>query len=162
MEVSSKHQLFVFAVYVISGMGYGAFFDAQRSIRKVFGAGKIRTLFEDLLFVLVCTAAAIMAGFIFNRGQMRYYQVMGLISGVLFYAAFLSTFTMKILGRLYFLISKLILKPIVMTIKIILTPFLKIYLIFKAVYINIKAYFLNILRVMKKRKNKVKKRMKML
>ena len=89
MEVSSTHQLFVFVLCVISGAGCGAFFDVQRSIRKLHFAGTFRIIAEDLLFVIICTAVAILLGYFFNRGQMRYYQIMGLISGALFYIAFI-------------------------------------------------------------------------
>lgn len=162
MEISSKHQLFVFAIYILSGIGCGIFFDVQRSLRKMVRAGKVRTLFEDLLFGVVCTAGAIIAGFLFNRGQMRYYQVMGLISGALFYAAFLSRFTMKFLAFAYGFLRKFIIKPIFVTVKIILSPFVKICLTLKEAYIKIEVYFSKSLRRIEKEKNKVKKRMKML
>ena len=125
-------------------------------------AGKIRTLLEDLLFAFVCTAGAIIAGFLFNRGQMRYYQIMGLISGVLFYAAFLSPFTMKVLIAVYRILKKIIIKPIVVTARIMLAPFVKVYLFLKKIYLKIKVYSSKAVRRIKTDKNKVKKRMKML
>ena len=162
MEVSSKQQLFVFMVYIASGMGCGVFFDVQRSIRKVFSAGKIRTLLEDILFAFVCIAGTIIASFIFNRGEMRYYQIMGLISGVLFYAAFLSPYAMKTLIALNRALRKFIINPIIVIVKIVLSPFKKINLFLKKKYRKIKMCFLKAVRRIKTVKNKVKKRMKML
>lgn len=162
MEVSSKHQLFVFVICIVSGIGCGVFFDVQRSLRKMTSAGKIRTLLEDILFGAVCIGGAIITGFLFNRGQMRYYQVMGLISGVLFYTAFLSRVTMKILTVIYGFSGKYVIKPIVLTVKAILSPLLKIYLVLKKTYLKMRLHLLKVLRHIKERKNRVKKRMKML
>lgn len=162
MEVSSKHQLFVFVVYIVSGIGCGVFFDVQRSLRKMASAGKIRTLLEDVLFGTVCIGGTIIIGFLFNRGQMRYYQVMGLISGVLFYAAFLSQITMKILIAVYRALRKFVLKPTFIIVKIMLLPFAKTCLFLKKICFKIKAYFLKGVRLIRIRKNKLKKRMKML
>ncbi len=162
MEVSSSHQLFVFVLCILSGVACGVFFDVQRSIRKVLEAGKIRTLFEDLLFALICTAAAIIVAFCFNRGEMRYYQVLGFVGGVLFYAAFLSSLTVKILIRIYKLLELLIINPALLILRIIMLPFAKIFLILKRIYIKINAYLRKFSQRLKEQKKKLKKRMKML
>ncbi len=162
MEVSSKHQLFVFVIYILMGIGSGLFFDVQRSLRKMFFAGSIRTLFEDILFAVVCIFGAIVVGFLFNRGEMRYYQLMGLISGVLFYASFLSSFAMKILIAIYRFSRKFVIKPIVITVKIILFPFAGILRFLKKLYLKIKSQSKKAMKSIKSSKNKLKKRMKML
>ena len=143
-------------------MGCGIFFDVQRSIRRVLSAGKIRTLLEDFFFGIVCTAGAIATGFLFNRGQMRYYQVMGLVSGVLFYAAFLSPFMMKFLTVMYSLLRKYVIKPATVIIRFIFLPFCKICLFLKKKYGRIKVNILKITRVLKLKRKTTKKRMKML
>ena len=109
MEVSSSHQMYVFFLSVLSGLGCGVFFDLQRSLRRLHFAGSIRTTIEDIIFVVVAVGVTIALGFFFNNGQMRYYQVMGSVSGALFYAAFLSRIVMKILKFIYSMFAKIIL-----------------------------------------------------
>ena len=111
MEVSSSHQMYVFLLCVALGIGCGVFFDFQRCIRKKFFAGILRTTLEDILFAFVCIGAVIALGFFFNNGQMRYYQILGSVSGALFYAAFLSKLVSK--SFLFFLgiTEKIIVKP---------------------------------------------------
>ncbi len=162
MEISSKHQMFVFVLCVISGIGCGLFFDVQRSFRKVSFAGKIRTTAEDILFVLVCIVAALALGFYFNRGQMRYYQVMGIISGALFYAAFLSRITMKLLSLTYKIIEKILVRPLITIIKAIVRPLIGISGILRKKSLRIKGGIHRILHRMSIKKKQLKKRMKML
>ena len=113
MEVSSGHQMRVFIICLLAGIICGIFFDVQRSIRKAVTAGSVRTLFEDLLFTVVCTGVIALAGFFFNKGQMRYYQILGVISGALFYSAFMSSLMMKFLKGLYCVTKKVFVIPTV-------------------------------------------------
>lgn len=162
MEVSSKHQMFVFVLCVISGIGCGILFDIQRSLRKISIAGKIRTTAEDTLFAMACTAVALILGFYFNRGQMRYYQVMGIISGALFYSAFLSRIVMKFLLFTYNFLGKILFRPFVKVIKAILHPVIDIFEILKKKSGKLKRVFHRVLHSISVKKKQLKKRMKML
>ena len=162
MEVSSSQQMHVFLLCLISGIACALFFDVQRSLRKISTAGKVRTAVEDIIFVIICTVIAIAVGFVFNKGQIRYYQIMGLVSGALFYAAFLSRIAMKALKKTYAAINKVIIVPVIAMVKIIILPFKKIYPVLKHVFSKIKIKIMHILRMLKCRKKLLKKRMKML
>ena len=162
MEVSSSHQLFVFAVCLGSGIALGIFFDVQRSLRKLWLAGTLRTVAEDILFAFVCIVAAIWLGFYFNRGQMRYYQIMGILSGVLFYAAFLSAATLKILAKVYFVIRKILIVPIIKTVKALVVPFRSVFSFVMRKIRRIKLFLKNAFRRIKDKRKKFEKRMKML
>ena len=162
MEVSSKHQMFVFVLCVVSGIGCGILFDIQRSLRKISIAGKIRTTAEDTLFAMACTATALILGFYFNRGQMRYYQVMGIISGALFYSAFLSRTVMKFLLFIYSIFGKIFLRPLVRVIKAILHPIINIFEILKRKSGKLKRTVRRVLYSISIKKKQLKKRMKML
>ena len=162
MEVSSKHQMHVFVICILVGVICGIFFDVQRSIRKAAGAGNVRTLLEDSLFTIVCITVIAVTGFLFNRGQMRYYQILGVLSGALFYAAFMSNVTMKILKGLYSAIGKIIVRPIVRTVKFFICPLIKIIKTLKEKLKKTKNSIKRVSGVIRNKAKCIKKRMKML
>ncbi len=122
MEVSSSHQMYVFLLCVLLGVGCGVFFDFQRCIRKKFFAGILRTTLEDILFATLCIGAVIALGFFFNNGQIRYYQILGCVSGALFYAAFLSKLVSKIFLFFFGITEKIIVKPFLWLCKMAIIP----------------------------------------
>ena len=113
MEVSSSHQVNVFFIYVLSGLICGTFFDVQRLLRRMFSAGSTRTLVEDFVFAVFTVFMTIAPGFIYNNGEMRYYQIIGILCGGTLYAAALSRMVMKILSFIFHLIEKIIVIPMV-------------------------------------------------
>ena len=154
--------MYVFVLCLISGVGCGIFFDIQRSLRRLIAAGGVRTAFEDTAFAVVCVVGAIGLGFLFNNGQMRYYQVMGVLSGALFYAALLSSITMKILAVFYKALGHFFIRPVVLLMKTVSIPFVKIFSLAKFIFKKLKGIFLRGVRVFKTKKKTMKKRMKML
>ena len=162
MQVSSSHQMYVFLLCVLLGLCCGVFFDFQRCVRKKFFAGVLRTTLEDILFAIVCIGAVIALGFFFNNGQIRYYQVLGSVSGVLFYGAFLSKIVSKIILFLFSLIEKIILKPLIWLCKKIMLPVSALRTIQKRVCRQLKTKRTRALRTLKNSLKMLKKRIKML
>lgn len=162
MEVSSSHQMNVFLLCVLSGMLCGVFFDIQRFLRRLRFAGKMRVTLEDILFALVSIALTLGFGFRFNNGEIRYYQIMGSISGVLFYAAFLSRLVMKALGIIYKVLRNVIVVPTVKICLFLAVPIKKLIRIFKKAFLKLRRLLKKALSNIKKRKKRLKKRMKML
>ena len=162
MEISSSHQMYVFFLCFLCGLGCGAFFDFQRSIRKLVRAGKFRTAVEDIAFDVLCVSAAVFLGFYFNNGQMRYYQVLGAGSGALFYAAFLSRTVMLVLAKIYRFTARFIIIPFVKVVKATAFPIIKLFELIKKYIRKSKKTFSRILKGIKSRKKHLKKRMKML
>ncbi len=162
MEISSKHQLVVFLLSIFSGMACALFFDIQRSLRRLYSAGKVRTTAEDILFAIIVTSVLIGLGFFFNRGQIRYYQIMGALSGALFYAAFLSRSTMRFISGIYKIIYKYFIRPIRKLVRCVLFPVGKLCAFLKSGIIKAKRVKKRILKHTKIRFKALKKRMKML
>lgn len=162
MEVSSSHQIYVFVLYVLLGIACGAFFDVQRFLRKLYTAGQTRTQLEDILFAVVCVGAALGLSYFFNNGELRYYQIMGSISGVLFYAAALSRIFMKILNVLFMLLKKIIIRPVIKIFCLLLVPIRKIFRLCRRIFTKIRKKFSGLGRNIKKQKKRLKKRIKML
>lgn len=162
MEVSSSHQAYVFLLYVLSGILCGAFFDVQRFLRKLYSAGNTRTMLEDILFGLVCIGIMIGCGVFFNNGEMRYYQIMGCISGALLYVSLLSRLFMKLLNLLFSLVKILIILPIVKICGFLMIPVKKIVNSTGKLAAKAKRKFFAVKRNIKKRRKHLKKRIKML
>lgn len=162
MEVSTVHQMNVFFLCVISGAACGLFFDIQRSLRRFARAGILRTSLQDILFALVYIGTAFYCAFCFNNGEIRYYQIMGVICGMLVYAALLSKTAMKILVFVFGLFIKIVIAPICALFHAIGAVFTKIKSFLCRLFGKIRAFFKKFCVKLKKRKNKLKKRIKML
>ena len=122
MEVSSLNQLCVFGISVFSGMLCGAFFDFQRVLRKKKQAGTLRTVFEDIIFSAFCSATVLGTGYFFDNGEIRYYLLLGCISGGLFYCAFFSRFTMDFMSKGYDIVSKTVVRPVLKLMRMVKKP----------------------------------------
>ena len=162
MEVSSSGQVYVFLLCVLSGMLCGIFFDVQRFLREKYRAGKTRTFLEDTLFTFFCVAVVIGFGYFFNNGELRYFQLMGTVSGVLFYAAFLSNVFKRLLGVVFTIFINIVFKPARKIYHLILIPLNAGLRTVKKLKIKKKRLIKRISRHIKTRKKRFKKRIKML
>lgn len=162
MEVSSSRQVCVFLLCVVSGLICGAFFDIQRFLREKYKAGKTRTLMEDLLFAIVCIATVIGFGYFFNNGELRYFQLMGTLSGVLFYGALLSNIFRKLLNVLFSFFIHNILTPIKKIFRLVMLPIKAVSERLKKLKNRKNKMLKCFARHFEKRKKRLKKRIKML
>ena len=162
MEVSSSHQVNVFFIYVLSGLICGIFFDVQRLLRRMFSAGTTRTLLEDFVFAVFAVFMTIVPGFIYNNGEMRYYQIIGILCGGTLYASALSRMVMKILSFLFHLIEKIIVKPAVKICLLLTIPVKWMIRRIKKLKNLGKRVQKKLSRHSKKRRKALKKRIKML
>lgn len=162
MRVSSAHQIYVFSLFIVLGMVCGALFDVQRFARRKCGAGSIRTTLEDTVFTIAFTGAMLGAGFVLNNGEIRYYEVMGAISGLLFYAAFLSRFFLKILDVFFGILKKILIRPLVKIAGLFMLPVKKTALKLKRQFTRMGRRIKNVKKTLKNRRKIIKKRVKML
>ena len=162
MLVSSSHQIYVFSLFILLGMLCGALFDIQRFFRKKHFAGSVRTTIEDIIFTALFIAIMLGASFSVNNGEIRYYEVMGMVSGILFYAAFLSHIFLKILAFISKIIEEFFLKPLVKTARFFISPIKKIAIKTRRRFVWIKRKIKSIKNGAEKRKKIIKKRVKML
>ncbi len=162
MEVSSSRQVYVFLLCVLSGLLCGAFFDIQRVLREKYKAGKTRTILEDMLFAFVCIATVIGFGYFFNNGELRYFQLMGTLSGTLFYAAVLSNTFRKLLNMLFSVFLNIVVKPIKKICHLIMIPLRVVSRKARKLKNRKNKMLKSFSRHLGKRKNRLKKRIKML
>lgn len=162
MEVSSSHQIYVFMLCVLSGMLCGVLFDLQRFVRRIHSAGRVRTAMEDIVFIILCSGIVLGFCFFFNDGEIRYYEIMGTVSGALFYVAALSRAFMWLLQFICRLFEKLIMKPLIRICRILFVPIKKIYGLLRIAAKKVGRILRRIKNNLQKRKKHFKKRIKML
>ena len=162
MEVSSSHQITVFFIYVLSGFICGIFFDVQRVLRRIMAADSARTFIEDFVFATFTVFMTIAPGFIYNNGEMRYYQIIGILCGGIVYAVALSPVIKKILHFIFCLVNKIIVVPIIRIFRLLVLPLKKLKGKIRKLK-TVKTRVQNKLsRHFRKKKKTIKKRIKML
>lgn len=162
MTVSSSQQITVFLFSILAGMGCGVFFDFQRSIRRIYGSGGVRTAFQDLLFTAVCAAAAIAVGYWKNLGQVRYFELLGAAAGALLYCAFLSRFVMRLFCTLHKLFTAVIIKPAAAFLRLAAIPLRRCAVLFAHTAAFLRKKARSAAKRLSLRKRNLKKRVDML
>jgi len=139
-------QLYSFLLYLISGIIIGIFFDIFRILRKAFNTPDIITYIEDILFWILTGSFLLVILFKFSDGQLRIYQIIGTLAGVIIYMISISKFFIKINVKIIITIKKVlyqILKIILYPIKFIIKLITKIFNPFTFFVININKNILN-------------------
>lgn len=114
-----QNQLFSFFIYVIVGILLGFIFDIFRALRKSIKNSTVATNIEDILFVIISFVIIAMVVQIVNKGELRFYILLGIILGILIY--FLSVSKYIITGETW------ILKSIIKILKSIYNFFIKFF-----------------------------------
>lgn len=127
MEVSVSNQLYVFFVMVLCGACAGVLFDLLRALRRAFGANAFTTSLGDILFWLIISIGVYMTIFMFNYGQIRWHEIIGIILGSVIYFLAFSRAIMKIMELLF----KFFTKIFQIIFKIVLTPLIFLYKMIK-------------------------------
>lgn len=97
MDVSSRSQVFLLFIFLISGLAIGLLFDFFRSTRRVVKTNDFFTGVEDVLFWIISGTIVIFCITCFTDGEIRSYMLVGLLTGVLFYFFALSKYLSKII-----------------------------------------------------------------
>ena len=156
MENVILAQLYSFLAYLISGMIIGVFFDVFRILRKSFHTPDFITYIEDILFWLFTGIFLILVLFNFSNGQIRIYNVVGLLIGVLVYMLFISKFFIKINVAIITFIKNIICKIL----KFILYPIKFIFKIIRKIFKPFTFFVINIKKVLSNFKKKMIKNVK--
>lgn len=100
MEVFKLHELSVFAACFIAGVALGAVFDVFRAIRQCFRVSDTFVAIQDMLFWLVACVIVYSAIYLSNSAELRWFELVGLISGGGMYTIFLSRRTVYFFCRI--------------------------------------------------------------
>ena len=156
MENVTLIQLYSFLVYIVSGIIIGIFFDIFRILRKSFHTPDIVTYIEDILFWLFTGAFLLIVLFRFDDGQLRIYNIIGILIGVVIYILSISKYFIKINVAIINFIKKIICKII----KIFLYPIKFIFKIIKKVFKPFSFFVINIKKIVSNCRNKMTIRVK--
>lgn len=126
----SLNQLYIFLLFILTGIVIGIVFDIFRIFRRSFKTNDIITYVQDFLFWLVTGCILLFSIFTFNNGGLRGYIFIGIILGVLLHLLLLSKYFINIFVKIFSVLKKIIGYPIYwllnFTKKYILSPLSKI------------------------------------
>lgn len=117
----------------LCGAAISVFFDFLRSLRRVIRFGTAAAAVSDVIFWMsACTALAACL-WLFNDGELRFYEFAGMIIGSALYFCTLSGVVMKLFTllitkilKIIRLIFKILLTPLKFLYKILIVPVLKL------------------------------------
>lgn len=147
MNNSTIAQLYSLFIFIICGIIIGIFFDIFRILRRSFKTPDIITYIQDILFWIITGLFLLFTLFIFENGQIRSYNIIGLIIGFILYMLTVSKYIIKSSVSVILFFKNIINKIF----KIIIYPIKMIFKPISFVIINLK----NITKSDKKIKNNI-------
>ena len=108
----SLNQLYVFILFVLTGIIIGIVFDVFRVFRRSFRTNDVTTYFQDFLFWIITGGILLFTIFTFNNGELRGYVFVGIIIGLIIYLLILSRYFITIFRKTIELLKKVIGYPV--------------------------------------------------
>ncbi len=105
---SLESQLFSFVVTLLMGITIGILFDFYNVAKGVIRPRKAGTYLGDFLFWVITTIVVFFMLLIGNWGELRFYVIIGILAGLLFYLKLLSRVVIKILLYIIYVIKKVL------------------------------------------------------
>ncbi len=152
----ATNQLWLFLIYMASGIAICAFFDIFRSLRKSIKTSNIITYIEDVIFFIIVGYFLILEILKLNFGELRLYIFIGLALGGIIYLLTVSKYLIKINVKILTFFKNILLTVIRFIINIFKKPILFICINIKKI-IRISRTNFNKKRHIKLLKNEVKK-----
>ena len=106
------NEIYIFLLFILTGMSIGILFDIFRILRKSFKTIDFITYIQDFLFWLLAGAILLYSIFSFNNGELRGYIFIGVILGIILYMLILSKYFVKISVAIINILKKIIYTPI--------------------------------------------------
>jgi len=115
------HEVYVFISAMVSGLTAGFLYDLIRLKRKALKTKTAMAAFEDIAFWIITSVLVFVTAYVSNQGEIRMYFILAVLTGVVFYYAFMSRWVVLILT----FILKITFKPFILLFKL-LTPLFKL------------------------------------
>lgn len=106
------NELYIFLLYILTGISIGILFDIFRILRKSFKTIDFITYIQDFLFWILSGIILLYSIFSFNNGELRGYIFIGVIIGVILYMLIFSKYFVKISVTIINILKKIIYTPI--------------------------------------------------
>ena len=127
----SFNQLYVFLLFILTGIIIGILFDVFRIFRRSFKTNDFFTYVQDLLFWILTGCILLFSIFNFNNGELRSYIFLGIILGIILHLLILSKYFINIFVKIINVLKKIVGYPIHIilnfTKKYILCPINKVF-----------------------------------
>lgn len=143
MENIIIEQLYSLLIYLLTGFIIGILFDIFRILRRTFKTPDVITYIEDILFWLLTGILLIYILITISNGQIRIYNVLGLIIGIITY--------LLVFSRIFINISIKILKIVIYPIKLLFNLIRRIFTPFTFFVINLKKLTFNLVKKLNKK-----------
>ena len=137
------NQAYLFLIFIINGLIIGFLFDLFRILRLSFKTKDFITYIEDILFWLLTGILLIYILITISNGQIRIYNVLGLIIGIITY--------LLVFSRIFINISIKILKIVIYPIKLLFNLIRRIFTPFTFFVINLKKLTFNLVKKLNKK-----------
>lgn len=108
----SLNQLYIFLLFILTGIVIGIVFDIFRIFRRSFKTNDIITYVQDFLFWLVTGCILLFSIFTFNNGELRGYIFVGIILGLILHLLILSKYFIGIFVKIINLLKKIMGYPL--------------------------------------------------
>ena len=164
MIVSPAEELSAFFFCLLSGIGTGLLFDLFRLFRRKKHRGTARMAVEDTLFFLLSAALIFFVLFKKNDGEVRFFEWVAILLGIMLYAWFFSPVVFRVLVFLKEMLHKagrfllrIMLFPLLLACRILKRPFFAVVSPIRLWGKKIKAHVKNGLRNRQKKRKIAKK-----
>lgn len=114
MILSLSNQAYIFFITILIGFIMGIFYDFFRLIRKLFEHTNIAVYIEDIIFWVISTFICFYILLHKNNLEFRFYLILGIFLGIIFYFYFISYYFLNFILKLL----NFLLKPIKFVMKI--------------------------------------------
>ncbi len=129
MFLSSRHEMLVLLGTFAGGMVLGVVFDFFRIMRKNFKGASSAVWLQDILMWTVALGVVCATLFMTNSGQIRWYEFLGLGTGLAVYILALSNFVISVstgiisfFKKVLSLFVKVLIVPVGFVVKIVAVP----------------------------------------
>lgn len=116
------NEIYIFSLFILTGMIIGILFDIFRIFRKNFKTIDSITYIQDFLFWILTGIILLYSIFAFNNGELRGYIFVGIILGIFLYMLILSKLFIKIFSKIISLMKKILSVPINFLNKCVIKP----------------------------------------
>ena len=145
-------QLYIFLIYIVLGIVIGIIFDIFRILRKLFKTPDLITYLEDIIFWIIAGLLLIFVIFKFSSGEIRIYNIIGLVIGSIFYIIVISKYFININVKIILVLKNIVKKFII----ILMYPIKIILRIIKGVFKPFTFFVINIRKILSNSKVKIK------
>ena len=116
------NEIYIFSLFILTGMIIGILFDIFRIFRKNFKTIDSITYIQDFLFWILTGIILLYSIFAFNNGELRGYIFVGIILGIFLYMLILSKPFVRISSKIISLMKKILSVPINFLNKYVIKP----------------------------------------